>query len=558
MKSDDIAGRIMAIAKRRGIYWPSFDIYGGLAGFYDYGPLGVLLRENIYSRWRALYRMEGFYEIDTPNINPEEVFVASGHASSFSDVLVSCMSCGESFRADHLTDSSSIEEAKRKIASGKVRCPRCGGTSFSEPREFNLMFRTFIGPQETKRGYLRPETAQGVFINFQSLLRFFRDTLPFGVIQRGKGFRNEISPRQGFIRLREFNMMEAELFVDSEEKHWPNFDAAADEEARLIPAGREPVSVTFGEAVSQGIIGSEVVAYFMFLTQRFMQEIGISRDRSRFRQHAPNELAHYASEAWDFEAELSSGWTELTGIADRGTYDLNAHASHSGADLSYFKKYREERKAVRKVIMPNRSELGKEFGADAPKIADALSAADPSKARDALDVNVEGKVYSIGRRFYTVKEEEIRETGYRMVPRVIEPASGLDRIFYAVLEHSFDTETESFAFLPSVAPVKAGVFPLMDDEAMVNAARSIHSSFLSRSIEAYYDATGSIGRRYARMDEIGTPYCITVDELTLSDGTVTVRERKTRKQIRVKREAVVEIISGLLSGMPFEEVPYNK
>jgi glycyl-tRNA synthetase len=559
MNEEVKANKIISISRRRGLYWPSFEIYGGLAGFYDYGPLGLLLRENIFQIWRRMYRLEGFYEIDTPNINPEEVFVASGHVSSFSDLLVTCNKCGESFRADHLTAgivvSTDIEEIKRALASGKVKCTRCGSNSFSEPRQFNLMFRTFIGPYEGKKGYLRPETAQGIFINFQQLLRFFRDSLPFGIIQRGKGFRNEISPRQGFIRLREFNMLEAELFVDPEDMSWGRFNQARDVMTALLPSGGELIRISFGKAVEQGIIGSEVIAYFMYLTQQFMISLGIDEKRCRFKQHGRDELAHYATEAWDFEAELSTGWTELTGIADRGTFDLTSHSRHSGADLTFFKKH-EPVTVKRRRIVPNKVELGRHFGAKAKAIAEKMESMESFQG-GSLKVTVDGEQYELSERFFSFVEEEVRETGTRITPRVIEPSSGLDRIFYAVLEHSFDESTETFDFPQSIAPIKIGVFPLIEEERLIEIAKSLHMELLSSDIESYYDEHGSIGRRYARMDEIGTPFCVTVDEQTLEDSTVTVRERKTKKQIRVKSEMLVQAIRKLLSGSGLEEVAYN-
>ncbi|MEM3852042.1 MAG: glycine--tRNA ligase [Methanomassiliicoccales archaeon] len=550
MSERDIQERVLSLSRRRGFYWPSFELYGGLAGFYDYGPLGLLMRENIYAVWKALYRREGFFEIDTPAINPEEVFVASGHVASFADMLVECKQCGESFRADQLPGMEQLtaSEIRTALEEGKATCPVCGSTSFSEPRPFNLMFRTFIGPSESKKGYLRPETAQGIFINFNQLLRFYREKLPFGAIQRGRGFRNEISPRQGLIRLREFNMLEAELFVDPDNKGWPGFAKAASVKTRLLTADGKEIEITFGHALKSGLIKSEVHAYFMFLTQRLMEIVGLDLSKCRFRQHRRDELAHYAVDTWDFEVLLSNGWTELTGIADRGAYDLTAHASKSGQDLSYFKRGTGEMRR-RKVVKANRAALGKRFRNEARLIADAVERLQPEVVGGEITVDVEGRKYVLSTDFYEVTEIEEKDSGRRVVPHVIEPSGGLDRIFYAVLEHSLTSseEGDAFALAPSIAPIKAGVFPLTQADEQCTFAREIYERLLSDSIEVYYDESGSIGRRYARMDEVGTPYCVTVDEISLTDRTVTIRDRRTKQQIRIHADSINAYLQKLIN-----------
>ena len=556
-ESADSAEKLLSMSKRRGFYWPSFEIYGGIAGFYDYGPLGTLLRNNITDVWRSMFKAEGFYEIDTPTVNPEIVFRSSGHLEFFSDYLVECMNCRESFRADHIVDlegqPSTPELLAEKLRSGKARCPRCGSSTFSEPRPFNLMFRTQIGPAGTKAAYLRPETAQGIFMDFQQLSRFFREKLPFGAIQTGRGYRNEISPRQGLLRLRELNMLEAELFIDPSVKHWKNFDKIVNEELTLLPRKRKQLRVTVGKAVEEGIIGSEVLAYFMFLTHRLITSVGVDQARSRFRQHEADEMAHYSRETWDFEAELVSGWTELGGVAYRGDYDLSAHVRGSSADLTSFRKSSVERVEKKVAVKANRARLGPVYKKLASDVASLLESLDPSevRGRSSVKLSLDGKAIDVSSEFYTVAETDIRVRGDKFVPHVVEPSLGLDRIFFSVLEHNFSVKNDSsLLMLPAnVAPLKAGVFPLISDGAMSELARGICKDLLTSHLEPYYDESGSIGRRYARMDEVGTPYCITVDDVTIRDGTVTVRDRDSRKQVRIPRASLTDAVRRLLSGV---------
>lgn len=555
-ESVELSEKLLSMSKRRGFYWPSFEIYGGLAGFYDYGPLGFMLRENIADEWRRFFKSEGFYEIDTPTVNPESVFRSSGHLDFFSDFLVDCRNCHESFRADHLVDMggepSTPDSLTAKMAELKTKCPRCGARDFTDPRPFNLMFQTQIGPAGSKNAYLRPETAQGIFMDFQQLSRFFRERMPFGVIQRGRGYRNEISPRQGLLRLRELNMLEAELFVDPNEKRWPGFEDVSHDELTLLPRKGKQAKMRVGKAVDEGVIGSEVLAYFMHLTASFMFAVGVDPSRSRFRQHRKDEMAHYSLDTWDFEVLLSSGWTELAGVADRGDYDLSAHIKGSTADLSYFRKSGEETVVSMSTVRANRSKLGPVYKQSAKEIASMLEMLKPEEVlgRDSVRLKVGGKELDIPPEFYSVEQSEERIKGEKIVPHVIEPSMGLDRIFYTVLEHSF-SEDDGYAVLSlprNVAPIKAGVFPLLSDGDMASVAKSIRNDLLRAGIEPYYDDSGSIGRRYARMDEAGTPYCITVDDLTLKEGTVTVRDRDTRRQIRTVRSSLTNTITRLLSG----------
>lgn len=459
------------LARRRGFLWQAFEIYGGTAGFYDYGPLGALLKRRLEEQWRAFYQREGFFEIETPTISPREIFVASGHLESFTDPAVACKSCKSFFR---------IAE---NIHVG-TQCPECGG-ELEAAGTFNLMFRTRIGVSQgderasTKsEGYLRPETAQGIFTNFQRLLRFNRDKLPFGIMQLGKAYRNEISPRQSLIRLREFTLAEVEIFVNPEEKkHHPRFEEVKDRTLRMVTRDDREVEKSIGDAVREGIVANEYLAYHLVRVGEFLEKIGLPRDRLRFRQHHRDEMAHYARDCWDAEF-LSEryGWMEIVGVADRGDYDLSAHAALSNVDMS---------------------------------------------------VHVDST---------------------KVIPHVIEPSYGIDRILYALLESSYDEEqvgTETrrvLRFKREIAPIRAAVFPLLNREELKRKAKEVFQLLRDASFFVEYDESGSIGRRYRRQDEIGTPYCITIDYQTLEDDTVTVRERDTMSQVRVPIAKLKEIL----------------
>lgn len=512
---------LLALAKRRGFFYPAFEIYGGSAGLYEYGPLGAALKMNIAERWRAFYVLgEGFAEIDSPTVTPEEVFIASGHVGKFTDFSVECRGCGEVFRAEQ-----------------GIKCPSCGG-ELSPPEKVNLMFSTTIGAAgRTKVGYLRPETAQAMFFSFLNLHRHFRERLPFGVVQLGRGYRNEISPRQGLLRLREFNMMEAEVFVHPEDKRWPNFPEVERDMITLLPHDGGKRRTSAREAVDQGIVAHEALAYFLCLTRRFLLHVGIDDARLRFRQHMPTEMAHYACDCWDAEALLFRGWIELVGIADRGSYDLDQHIKYSGAQLTFFERFPEPRLEERDVIAPVHSRLGPLFKARAEEVAEALGTAAPSLITEEghITLDVRGERVVVPKDCFERKRVVEYVSGRRLVPHVIEPSYGLDRILYAVMEHSFHEEG-GYALMrlqPIVAPIKFGAFPLLPKDGMKEMAREIDRGLRAAGYATSYDDSGSIGRRYARMDEVGTPYCVTVDHQSLEDRTVTVRDRDTKEQVRV-------------------------
>ena len=490
---------VMDLAKRRGFIWPSFEIYGGVAGFYDFGPLGALLKNKIIQKWREFYVVrEGFFEIDSPSVVPEEVLKASGHVDHFVDAMVECQKCKAAFRVADLVreqtgkdiEGQPKEEMDQFVKKHGVRCPDCGG-ELGKIFDFNAMFRTAIGPGSKRVGYLRPETAQGIFIDFKRLQRYARGKLPFGVVQIGKGYRNEISPRQGIIRLREFTMAEAEVFFDPEDPCPPRFSELAGEQLRLWRAsdqikGKEQLTeVTAEQAVKRKLICNELMAYYLALTKRFLLDLGIPGEAIRFREQTPGQRAHYSSETWDAEVSTERfGWVEIAGLAYRTDYDLSRHAEFSKEDLTIFSADKK-----RKVLC-----------------------------------------------------------------HVVEPSYGIDRPLYCTLEHSYVSERKRkyLRLKKELAPIEAGVFPLLGRGGLPEKACEVYENLKLKGFMVEHDDAGSIGRRYARADEVGTPYCVTIDHQTLEDGTVTIRDRDTTGQIRVKIEELPRILRSLLC----DETPF--
>ena len=561
------ANNLMSLCKRRGFIWPSFELYGGVAGMYDYGPLGCSLRNNIVDVWRSIYKgREGFVEIDSETVNPREVFKASGHVDEFADLITYCKECEAPFRADHMVkefydnpDVLSPKQLEEAFVKHNIRCPECGG-ELGSVDEFNLMFRTNIGPGSSRIGYLRPETAQGIFVNYPNLYRYNREKLPLGVIQTGRSYRNEIAPRQGMIRMREFNQMEVELFVDPTDKDWARFDDIKDETITLVPNKTgEAVEMTINDAVEKGIIANRVLAYFVNTTKQLLIKLGVDPARLRFRQHLDDEMAHYAADCWDAEVLLTYGWTEITGIADRGCWDLSRHAQFSGSDLSHFKKFDEPREMEVEKVKAKHKALGPRFKGKAKDIAAAMENLTPADVKDGkIVLDVDGESIELDGEFFEVVMVNEKVAGERVIPHVIEPSHGLDRIFYSVLEHAYCYDEEKdytvLRLAPAVAPIKVGVFPLMEKDGMEEKAREIYEQVHTHRMEAYYDGSGTIGKRYARMDEVGTPWCITVDYDTLEDGTVTIRDRDTSEQKRIPADKAAWILDELLAGKPFADI----
>ena len=555
------------LARRRGFLWPAFELYGGAAGFYDYGPLGAPLKRRIEDIWRQYFVIaEGFAEIEAPTIGVEGIFQASGHLSGFSDPLTGCKECKEVYRADHLIkhiievpDALKNEEIYRCMQENEITCPECGG-ELSSVYEFNLMFKTMIGPGNKMTGYMRPETAQGMFINFPRLLRYFRGALPFAAVQIGKSYRNEISPRQGVIRLREFTQAEAEIFIDPRDKTHPRFDEVKAIRMKFYSQEAQEKGVeeemSFGEAVERGVVAHQTLAYYVARTYQYLLAVGIDPQKLRFRQHKSDEMAHYAADCWDAEVLLDRlGWIELVGVADRTDYDLKAHTTVSKVNLSVFVNYDQPKKRKKTVVKPDFKALGPMFKSKAKAVGEALRALAPEQlAGEKIQVNIDGETIDIDRSLVSFEsvEEEVR--GEEVVPHVIEPSFGIDRILYSILDHSYyedeiDGEKRAvLRFKPQVAPIEVAVLPLMDRSELVGPAKKILEELRSRGMRTDYDTSGSIGRRYRRNDEIGTPYEVTIDYETIEEGTVTIRDRDSMSQVRVARWQVVDKLQALLNG----------
>ncbi len=447
----DVMDAITSLAKRRGIAFPSSEIYGGLRASYDYGPLGVELRRNVRQAWwRSMVQLrDDVVGLEAAIIMSPRVWAASGHLESFTDPLVECEDCHRRFREDHLPGMSpaSGHGGEGTIEAGDVRCPECGGR-LGEPRRFNLMFKTNMGPVEDEGStvYLRPETAQGMFVDYATVQQAARLKVPFGMAQVGKSFRNEISPGNFIFRTREFEQMEMEYFVE------PGTD-------------------------------EKWFEYWIDERFRWYRDLGIRAEKLRIRPHEPDELAHYAKAASDVEYEFPFGWSELEGIANRTDFDLQQHQRFSGQDLTYYDQ----------------------------------------------------------------------EHDRRYLPYVVEPAAGVDRALLAFLVDAYRVdeapsakgELEKRTVLGlhrDLTPIKVAVLPLSRNEALVPEARRVHDMVKPRWMSSFDDA-GAIGRRYRRQDEVGTPFCVTVDFDSLSDRQVTVRERDSMAQDRIPIDNLVSYLS---------------
>lgn len=548
--SQDVYDKIMMLAKRRGFIYPSYEIYGGVAGLFDYGPLGAQLKQNLENLWRSYFLLQdGCFEIHTPTITPFEVLKASGHVDEFTDLTVDCPDCITSFKVeDIIKDSKTIEET---IQADDMHCPICGAKLIN-PHQVNLMFATRVGIGKTRDAFLRPETAQGIFTGFHLLYRYARERLPFGVVQLGKGYRNEVSPRQGPLRMREFSMAEAEVFFDPINKSHERFPFVEDRILFLYDNEKE-MKLSLKDAVEKNVIKNQALAYYMFLTQSFLFNAGVNPEKFRFRKHAEDEMAHYAQECWD--AELYSerfGWVECVGIADRSAYDLSSHITSSGTDMYALRRYDEPKIIKQKKIIPKMNVLGPLYMQKASAIKQALENYVPTDETDEITVKINTESIVVSPESYDIKEVMEKEVGEKFVPHVIEPSFGIDRIIYMLLEHNYkeglknDEEYHLISFCPSIAPVKAGVFPLINDDKLTTLAKNIDFSLRMMGIHTVYDDAGTIGRRYARMDEIGTPYCITIDFDSLSDNKVTIRDRDTTEQKRIPIDSISKYLKELI------------
>ncbi|MBU0762512.1 MAG: glycine--tRNA ligase, partial [Candidatus Altiarchaeota archaeon] len=448
--------RILDIGKRRGIVYPSFEIYGGLSGFIDYGPVGSRIKQNIEEVLRRHYIVGlGCYEVQCPTVSPEEVWIASGHVGGFADVMVECMKCSEAYRADKLLEETGVnaegkpvEDIKGLLVEGGIKCQACKG-ELGEPFKYNLMFQTSCGTgKRRKTSYLRPETAQTTYLAFRRLWEFARRRLPFGVIQIGHSFRNEISPRQGMLRLREFNQAEIQFFTDPQDNAMCTEDDLYDVAVKITDKKDSSWELSIREAYRKGMIDNVFIALQLGKAIEVFTDMGVDARRLTLRQHREDERAFYSSDTWDVEYVSDVfGNIELVGIADRSDYDLSQHMKASKQDMQ---------------------------------------------------VNVDGR---------------------KFVPHVVEVAYGIDRPIYCVLESCYAEESDRayFRFPKAVAPYLAGVFSLVKKDGLKESADEVFDMLRKKGVYVFVDHAGSIGKRYARADEIGVPYSVTVDYDTLKD-----------------------------------------
>ncbi|MEB3757721.1 MAG: glycine--tRNA ligase [Desulfurococcales archaeon] len=573
---EDKYERLMDLAKRRGFLWPSYEIYGGVAGFYDLGPYGISLKNNIINKWREYFirrHQDMVVEVETPVIGPAKVYEASGHVENFTDPIVECLKCGRKFRADHLVEEKlgisveglTPEELTKLIRENNIKCPVCGG-ELGEVKTFNLLFETRIGPYESNKGYIRPELAQGIFVAFKRVLEAMRNRLPLGIAQIGRVGRNEISPRQGVIRLREFTIMEMEFFIDPKREECPILSKVEDVDLYILTQkarlnGEPPEKYKAGEAVDEGIIVHGCLAYWMVVGKKFVESLGIPGDSIMFEDKLPDERAHYSSQTFDQKVKVSRwGWIEIAGHSYRGDYDLSRHMKYSGKDLRVYRSYPEPviRKTVKYLV--NKALIGRMYKKDAPNVISIIEKYGVEKLYNELAdkeaIVIDG--YRITKDMIIMKIAEEKITGEKFVPHVIEPSFGTDRIVFATLEHAYREKDgrRILSFPRDIAPVQVSVFPLIEkDEKLREIATSLYRDLVDKGFTAIYDDSGNIGRRYARSDEIGVPFAVTVDYQTLEDKTVTVRDRDTWRQVRVNINRLPNLIRiGLGSKLPLEEL----
>ena len=474
---------VMKLALERGFYFPSCEVYGDAqAGFWEYGPSGVSLKNKFLELWRReLIRRDGMLEIDGSQIMSKSVFEASGHLGNFADPIIKCTKCKSTFRADRtiveisnveIPESADLEEFDKAISQNNIKCPKCKG-DFERTKKFNMMFRVGIGPEE-EEAYLRPETCQSIFVDFPRLFKTMRGKLPLGIAQVGKSFRNEISPRQSLLRLREFYQAEIEVFCNPDRLDDVEKFAEIEDTIIRVQTDSDPVAMTCKQAVESGVIPNKFVAYYLGILTEFYEKTGIDISKSRFRKLGEKEKAFYAAVAFDFEVETTIGWLELVACNYRSDYDLSSHA----------KKSKE--------------------------------------------------------KFEVMDDEQ------KVLPHVFEISMGIDRSLYTILEHSLQDDKEHerivLSLRPYLSPVHVGVLSLVKKDGLKEKTDEIYLK-IKRKFDAFLDHSGAIGRRYRRLDEIGAPFVITVDHQTLEDQTVTVRKRDSMEQSRIKVSEIDSVLS---------------
>jgi len=478
---------VMKLALERGFYFPSGEIYSdSQAGFWEYGPSGVSLKNKFLELWRReLVRRDRMMEIDGAQIMSQAVFEASGHLSGFVDPIVRCSDCKFTFRADKLIseitgieipESAELEKFDKAIEEEKIECPKCKGT-FEKTSKFNMMFKVGIGTEGTP-SFLRPETCQSIFVDFPRIFKTMRGKLPLGIAQIGKSFRNEISPRQSLLRLREFYQAEIEVFCNPHKL--TNFVKFSDIQETKINLQTEDglKSLTCKESVDSGIIPNQFVAYYLGILTEFYQKTGIDMEKSRFRKLGVKEKAFYAAVAFDFEVKTTIGWLELVACNYRSDYDLKNH----------------EIKSQEKF--------------------------------------------------------EVMDDEQKILPHVFELSMGIDRSLYSILEHSFQEDKKNerlvLSIKPYLAPIQVGVLSLVKKDGLKEKTDEVFNK-LKKRYDAFVDHSGAIGRRYRRLDEIGTPLAITIDHQTLEDETVTIRMRDSMDQERIRISDITSFIDKLTS-----------
>ncbi|CCW61172.1 unnamed protein product [Phytomonas sp. EM1] len=578
---------------RRFFYGLAFDPYGGTAGLYDLGPVMCAMKSNMLAYWRQHFVMEeGMCEIDPTCLTPEQVFKASGHVVRFNDVMVRDTVTGECIRADkfleewsetQLADPQITPERKEAMlhllhdAAGlnpdgikavlnthAIKSPK--GNPLSDPFPFNLMFSTLIGPEGDRVGYLRPELAQGIILNFKRLMDSGNaQRMPFAGCAVGTAFRNEIAPRAALIRVREFTLAEIEHFVNPNDKSHAKFDRVRGVTIWAWPRERqagneEPIRLTIGDAVAAKVVDNETLGYFIARVALFLDAVGVRY--YRFRQHQSSEMAHYAQDCWDAELLTSYGWVECVGIADRSAYDLTQHSHASKRTLNAREEYDEPRMERRLLRKPVKGLIGKTFGKQAGEVIEYLNTASDEACiamkehhRAGKNVEVElssGKV-EITPAMVEFEAQDVKVTGYAFTPSVIEPSFGIGRILYCLLEQSYwvrrdDNEKNEkravFSLTPLLAPHKVALLPLMVKPELMETIGELREALILHGVSARVDDSGvRIGKKYARMDELGIPFAITVD--LEKDGAVTLRERDSASQVRIPKSKVCEVMSEL-------------
>jgi glycyl-tRNA synthetase len=564
-KNQDKLTLINELARRRGFFWQSYEIYGGVSGFVTYGFLGAKLKQNIENKLREIFVNQlGILEIESPIITPSAVFVASGHVDHFKEPMVECKKCKKSFRADHLlrectgmsdaeAEKLSLRELKEAIDRSEIKCPDCGG-EFAHPNQFLTMFKTTIGPYSDSIGYGRPEAAQGIFVEFNRLYGIAREKLPFGVMQIGHALRNEISPRQGLLRLREFTIADLEFFFDPDDPQCISLGEIENEKLNLLlsekrKTGSEEIAeLTVKEAISNGIIKSSWQAFFMAQAKRLLIDLGVGPEKQRFIEKLPWERAHYSQQSFDQEVCLERwGWTEVSGHAYRTDYDLKSHMQASGTDMMLFKEYDKPTEEERVTIKPIMAKIGPVFKGEAQRIVDLLAKVDPLALEASFKTGGFCMVdkYKLLPEHVSICHEKVVERGRHFIPHVVEPSFGCDRLLYVALEYAYGMKEDRvvLSFPRDIAPIQLGVYPLVSKDGLEEKARKVHAWLLQEGFTIEYDEAGSIGRRYARADEAGVPIGLTVDYDTLQNETVTLRDRDSWKQVRAPLKGLPALLN---------------